>query len=668
MLGHVLSDARSVSMDVITIMREIFMVFRTDKSYYDILGVDAFATANKIKYAFHQLAKKTHPDKQPGSDGADFKDIHEAYEILSDETKRAEYNRFLIGGHQDLLGNSPGFPQRQQNHPTRDQRFFTMFSDVFTYQEKGSQSKEEEAANERMSFLNLNKSQSTELWEMHQAFLGDSAYFQKNKYASKTLENLLYLFCDIDLSHLDEECRCDPKVVDMSFSHSLKSLRYASKDVIMELLDSKGSMLYERLTYLEFHHEKASEFLYHYVYDVDVTLFIKLMQINPNLITSFLAHEKILAFLRDPHCREHKEQIPVKQLYQAANNFIQMTDIDAVVRTDIDILYEIYQHYDRNVLREFDSCDDYAENYHALKQLVRKLFITYPEKIDLKDIISIQGLLDQESICFNYDIADETLTCKGKLTNDGSMQEHKFSSTHKIMAQNDAWHHLTFIHELAAHLEPRIFCKMLLSMPLEKRTEYLFASHESKYGSAYSVYKDRLDRFHSGYDQDNKIIKAQHLHALEALIYPVQTISQGELTRVKQQVCTFLQLYTAGWKMPIFGHHYQARVEHVINTINKSNTLFQVCLIIENQLSLLEGKAAEPLFQAKNEEFTLKKIFSSHATDRKEQHRWYNSAPKHLPAPTNLMESGYYRALMSAKDVIAKYNEQEIDASARFIY
>lgn len=67
------------------------------KNYYDILGVQRNATKDEIKKAFHKLAHKYHPDKK-GGDEAKFKEINEAYQILSDEQKRAQYDNFGAAG------------------------------------------------------------------------------------------------------------------------------------------------------------------------------------------------------------------------------------------------------------------------------------------------------------------------------------------------------------------------------------------------------------------------------------------------------------------------------------------------------------------------------------------------------------------------------------------
>ncbi len=64
-----------------------------NKDYYDVLGVSRGASDDEIKKAYRKLAHKYHPDKAGGSE-AKFKEINEAYQVLSDKTKRQQYDQF----------------------------------------------------------------------------------------------------------------------------------------------------------------------------------------------------------------------------------------------------------------------------------------------------------------------------------------------------------------------------------------------------------------------------------------------------------------------------------------------------------------------------------------------------------------------------------------------
>lgn len=70
-----------------------------EKNYYDILGVEKTATPEEIKSAYRKLAKQYHPDVNKSPDATQkFKDINEAYEVLSDTTKRNNYDQFGSAG------------------------------------------------------------------------------------------------------------------------------------------------------------------------------------------------------------------------------------------------------------------------------------------------------------------------------------------------------------------------------------------------------------------------------------------------------------------------------------------------------------------------------------------------------------------------------------------
>lgn len=77
------------------------------KDYYEILGISKNASKDEIKKAFHKAAHKYHPDKNNGDD-KQFKEVNEAYQTLSDDSKRAQYDRFG-SGYQQYGGGAGGF-------------------------------------------------------------------------------------------------------------------------------------------------------------------------------------------------------------------------------------------------------------------------------------------------------------------------------------------------------------------------------------------------------------------------------------------------------------------------------------------------------------------------------------------------------------------------------
>ena len=78
------------------------------RDYYEVLGIDRNASASEIKKAYRKLAKKYHPDTNPGDKEAEakFKEVTEAYEILSDSEKKAQYDQY---GHAAFEQGAGGF-------------------------------------------------------------------------------------------------------------------------------------------------------------------------------------------------------------------------------------------------------------------------------------------------------------------------------------------------------------------------------------------------------------------------------------------------------------------------------------------------------------------------------------------------------------------------------
>ncbi|GAA4727865.1 molecular chaperone DnaJ [Flavisolibacter ginsenosidimutans] len=94
------------------------------RDYYEILGVNKGAATEEIKKAYRKVAMQYHPDRNPGDKSAEekFKEAAEAYEILSDQDKRSQYDRF---GHAGVSGNGRG------GHGQNMEDIFSQFGDIF---------------------------------------------------------------------------------------------------------------------------------------------------------------------------------------------------------------------------------------------------------------------------------------------------------------------------------------------------------------------------------------------------------------------------------------------------------------------------------------------------------------------------------------------------------
>src|SRR3954453_10678499 len=70
------------------------------RDYYEVLGVARDASEADVKKAYRKLARQHHPDRNPGDKEAEtrFKEVQEAYDVLSDKKKRQQYDRFGFAG------------------------------------------------------------------------------------------------------------------------------------------------------------------------------------------------------------------------------------------------------------------------------------------------------------------------------------------------------------------------------------------------------------------------------------------------------------------------------------------------------------------------------------------------------------------------------------------
>src|SRR5512136_1645202 len=97
------------------------------RDYYDVLGVNRTASEDELKSAYRKLALKFHPDKNPGNKEAEekFKEAAEAYEVLSDDNKRARYDQYGHAG----VGSAAGGGFSGEGMTMED--IFEHFGDIF---------------------------------------------------------------------------------------------------------------------------------------------------------------------------------------------------------------------------------------------------------------------------------------------------------------------------------------------------------------------------------------------------------------------------------------------------------------------------------------------------------------------------------------------------------
>jgi len=85
------------------------MLYMEYKDYYKILGINKSSSADDIKKAYRKLARKYHPDTNKDQDAENkFKEVNEAYQVLSDKEKKAKYDN--IGNSYSRFQNKGGNP------------------------------------------------------------------------------------------------------------------------------------------------------------------------------------------------------------------------------------------------------------------------------------------------------------------------------------------------------------------------------------------------------------------------------------------------------------------------------------------------------------------------------------------------------------------------------
>src|SRR5947209_15716435 len=105
-----------------------------DRDYYEVLGVARDASADEIKKAYRKLARKHHPDVNPGDKTAEarFKEAQQAYDVLSDAEKRSLYDRYGTAAFEGMAAAGPRPEGPQWTYPPGGAGFESFdFGDFF---------------------------------------------------------------------------------------------------------------------------------------------------------------------------------------------------------------------------------------------------------------------------------------------------------------------------------------------------------------------------------------------------------------------------------------------------------------------------------------------------------------------------------------------------------
>ncbi len=129
------------------------------KDYYDIMGVGRNATLSDIKKVYRKLARKYHPDLNPGDKNAEqqFKEISEAYDVLKDPKKRKQYDMFgRVGADfHNASSNFTGFDFNTSGTSSFGDIFETIFGNGFGSHRPAAQTRKKERGEDLMYAMNL---------------------------------------------------------------------------------------------------------------------------------------------------------------------------------------------------------------------------------------------------------------------------------------------------------------------------------------------------------------------------------------------------------------------------------------------------------------------------------------------------------------------------------
>jgi len=125
----------------------------SERDYYDVLGVSRNTQGDELKKAYRKLAMKYHPDRNPGDSSASekFKEATEAYEVLSDPSKKSAYDRF---GHQGV--RSSGFGSDRSPTDAFNDIFGDIFGDIFSGSDPFSRSRRTNRGSDLEYSLSIN--------------------------------------------------------------------------------------------------------------------------------------------------------------------------------------------------------------------------------------------------------------------------------------------------------------------------------------------------------------------------------------------------------------------------------------------------------------------------------------------------------------------------------